>query len=601
MTRGRIPQVPNYSLTDWLYIDVGPLGGSPAWKATPISNFFKRGNVLQGLPYNVMHYGAVIDGTTDDSAAVQATIDAAEAAGGGIVHCGNGDIAAVGLTIDSPNVSLVGGPDCQFVRTAATLFVTVLWTATNTSISGIAFDLANQAERGILLDTGVEDITIESCRFSDQNAGSAAVHASGGTKLNKRIRVLNCNFSAQTGTTATQSALLVTNFHDCLVQGNSFLNGGGVKAEANGLIGDDAEGIVISNNTFRSIDGTNIFARPNAATTLRNVVISENSFFEVGLSTSKVAIGAGSQASGAGGITEGITISNNLIRSVGIQGIQIGDSTDASTVLNVTVSNNVIDGRDLDGAIHGGNSCGIRVFKTTATRNIIIDSNAIYYTDVGGIVLGNGVSHAVISNNTIDHACQNKDGYLVNLEGGIYIEEGTHIVISGNQVRNTGAVDMAAGVGGIALGAKADVDISDMVIVGNIVTDDRGTPYQDYGIRIGRTAIDATQPKRIMVAHNYVSGSATDDIKVFATVDKENLVWGNTVADEVVGAFMVFELDIDGDLNHDGDNVGLYGTAPTGQAANIANPAGGVTVDAEARAAIDAIIAALEGIGISAA
>lgn len=45
----------------------------------------------------------------------------------------------------------------------------------------------------------------------------------------------------------------------------------------------------------------------------------------------------------------------------------------------------------------------------------------------------------------------------------------------------------------------------------------------------------------------------------------------------------------------------LYGVTPTAQAAHIADPAGGATVDAESRTAINAILVALENIGITAA
>jgi hypothetical protein len=44
--------------------------------------------------------------------------------------------------------------------------------------------------------------------------------------------------------------------------------------------------------------------------------------------------------------------------------------------------------------------------------------------------------------------------------------------------------------------------------------------------------------------------------------------------------------------------VGFPGVTPTAQAAHIAAPSGGATVDAEARSAIDAILAALEGKGL---
>jgi hypothetical protein len=46
--------------------------------------------------------------------------------------------------------------------------------------------------------------------------------------------------------------------------------------------------------------------------------------------------------------------------------------------------------------------------------------------------------------------------------------------------------------------------------------------------------------------------------------------------------------------------IGFYGATPVVQAANIANPTGGGTIDAEARTAINSILAALEGIGITA-
>ena len=60
-------------------------------------------------------------------------------------------------------------------------------------------------------------------------------------------------------------------------------------------------------------------------------------------------------------------------------------------------------------------------------------------------------------------------------------------------------------------------------------------------------------------------------------------------------------VEVDGALNHDGINVGLYGVAPVAQASKISDPTGGATIDSEARTAINAIIDTLEGIGIAAA
>ena len=47
-----------------------------------------------------------------------------------------------------------------------------------------------------------------------------------------------------------------------------------------------------------------------------------------------------------------------------------------------------------------------------------------------------------------------------------------------------------------------------------------------------------------------------------------------------------------------GQKIGLWGTTPITQPSAIADPTGGVTTDAEARTAIDAILDALQAIGI---
>jgi len=61
--------------------------------------------------HDVRSYGAVCDGTTDDATAIQAAIDAAEAAGGGIVHIPSGKTCAIDstLTVDGNSVCIESG------------------------------------------------------------------------------------------------------------------------------------------------------------------------------------------------------------------------------------------------------------------------------------------------------------------------------------------------------------------------------------------------------------------------------------------------------------------------------------------------------------
>jgi len=56
-----------------------------------------------------------------------------------------------------------------------------------------------------------------------------------------------------------------------------------------------------------------------------------------------------------------------------------------------------------------------------------------------------------------------------------------------------------------------------------------------------------------------------------------------------------------GTAAHTGTQVGFYGATPVVQGTHVADPAGGATVDAEARTAINAISLVLSNLGLTAA
>lgn len=58
--------------------------------------------------FNVLDYGAVGDGTTDDTAAIQAAIDAADTAGGGTVILPAGTFKVTGAGLDAKSASIIG-------------------------------------------------------------------------------------------------------------------------------------------------------------------------------------------------------------------------------------------------------------------------------------------------------------------------------------------------------------------------------------------------------------------------------------------------------------------------------------------------------------
>lgn len=59
-------------------------------------------------------------------------------------------------------------------------------------------------------------------------------------------------------------------------------------------------------------------------------------------------------------------------------------------------------------------------------------------------------------------------------------------------------------------------------------------------------------------------------------------------------------VEIDGPFNHDGSTFGVLAATPAAQQSHVADPAGGATVDAEARTAINSILTTLETFGFHA-
>jgi hypothetical protein len=60
--------------------------GTPVQQVTTAANMANLWRQVKDLPYNVKNYGAIGDGATDDSAAIQAALDACRVAGGGEVY-----------------------------------------------------------------------------------------------------------------------------------------------------------------------------------------------------------------------------------------------------------------------------------------------------------------------------------------------------------------------------------------------------------------------------------------------------------------------------------------------------------------------------------
>lgn len=181
--------------------------------------------------YNVRRYGAVGDGSTDDSAAVQAAITAASGAGGGVVVFPDRNTYCINATVNlASNVNLAG--DGATLKAGASMYtqVAILDGAgvSNVSIFGLKFDgagswtstpFANPSGGGnsvgwttnneaIRIDGSGSNIQISHCTFTGTGYAGILIVA-------RKVRIDNCYFSSLARTAIFVSDCDVINISNC--------------------------------------------------------------------------------------------------------------------------------------------------------------------------------------------------------------------------------------------------------------------------------------------------------------------------------------------------------------------------------------------------
>lgn len=112
-------------------------------------------SMIEGAVYNVLDYGAVGDGIADDTAAIQAAIDAAGVQGGVVYHPA-GTYLCAGLVINKPGVELRGETKSSSIlkANAASDILTLNASAENVSDCGVrdlGFDPNGNSISGLVL------------------------------------------------------------------------------------------------------------------------------------------------------------------------------------------------------------------------------------------------------------------------------------------------------------------------------------------------------------------------------------------------------------------------------------------------------------------
>lgn len=342
------------------------------------------------------------DGTTDDTAAIQARLDAADGRG---VFAPRPDVAyKIGsLTISEDDSGIVGEPGTVFASSATTQAIKLEADDVRLARFGIVGTYANTEQKGVLLNgaTGVdvEELVIVDCGDSGVMSADATIAA--------KVRVHACrishcgNFGIVANSLATPGQA-----SDWTVTENHCSDFDSVLYPAHGIYMKGVHGATISDNTCRDLSGVNA-SGILASSGSRDITITGNR-----VENAHTGINADD--------VDGLTIEANPVRNIGAGGAVVL----ANDCVNATVRGNVV--KTVAGG-HGiyvwGDSKRVSITGNTvdgctgAGRCIVVSDNA-----------GARPSWVTVADNEL------ADG----AGGGVYVTNADHVRVRGNGVNLTG-------------------------------------------------------------------------------------------------------------------------------------------------------------------
>lgn len=401
------------------------------------------------LPINVKDYGAVGDGTTDDTAAIQAALTAFASVGGELLF-------PVGTYKVTSNLSVAPAVLGKIRATGAVLKVGATWptgavavltiNGSNLTVSGLCVDGNGLADRlvtvtnnranllfencefrntaqqasetdlnvvGLRIQGGCTNITVDSCYFHDITSG-------GNTSLAQFSRGILISDPNSVGTTTH------VRIRGCMFENIKF---SGISSDADAICIQD-----FTTNTWTIIDSCSFKNLHKRAVKIQSpgVTVSNCTIQNDYLGTSGVNVYPDPQVYAAISVyaNDCVISNNNIIGGSWLNGIEIGNSASATASRVTVVGNRVIGGAT---AVMTG-SGGIRVNGSNSQSELIISGNYVGRFSQG-IWLSTAQSGIVISGNQVN-------AYNVASTSGVYIDgdssvQPTRLAITGNSFEGT--------------------------------------------------------------------------------------------------------------------------------------------------------------------
>ena len=438
-----------------------------------------------GEVYNVLDYGAVGDDVANDTAAVQAAIDAAEAARGGVVFFPPGNYLISGqLTIDGHSITLrgsgtggtsVGATRLHLTHTAASQ---ILIGNATTQRQGIAFENF-QIEAAAGTQYTFETQTIRGLRFRDITFDGVYGFLSAGRSGDETSFVWLDRVEGNMNTTTHDHFLKLVNLNGALWISNCHIEGAPTPTVGSTGIHIAAastrpDGVQITNSTFGLFDKGYLIDGGSANFYSTGVILDRMQAIGIDVDTSS---GICSSFSFIGGSIKGLTAATDQSR--GILLTQNTNALEHFTIAGVTIADFGRDGILTAGAPNTIKLIGNNIESVGQNTDDTYD----------GISVVAGATSVSVIGNTVSSTKANKHRYGVllgtvdpdsimesNASTGHQTEATTRSNVSVTQITSltTGVtINTPAGtvtshnVGTIAAAAEADVVVTNSVVRAN--------------------------------------------------------------------------------------------------------------------------------------
>jgi hypothetical protein len=419
---------------------------------------------------NVKQYGAAGDGATDDTAAIQAAIDAVPAAGGTVTFPAGTYIVApkktVGIVIKS-NLRLAGSGTASVLKIKDHLgdWQRLL------SPRDLGGTIENFTVEDLAFDSNIVNNPESLINEKKQQTYQTFVHITTGRNLTVR----RCRFAPYSGVWAV--SFVGQTIDTCAVTDSyfQFVMRDGNPDYDNSAVYIEGAHYVFSGNTFASVPTPNRGARAcmeahgGPAEVFNNTSVGYQTLLNIvgsyypGGSPGDVNCHDNTCTDALMGIMlwptlpnnlKNVTVTNNTITlaqtkhgAVDTAGITILFSAEAKGLAgNITIAKNTIRFED-EGAGRAGdfyyNSAGIGLHNLGGVSGVIIDGNTIELAPSAGIAIGLAESGkrsfdtVNVTNNTIINPGQNL-GFPTAFRAGMLVNStASNIAINGNTIRDT--------------------------------------------------------------------------------------------------------------------------------------------------------------------